>query len=57
MNADDVAWIRWIASLEAKAGNANFAAKLELLADMAQERARGQDSEKTPKLIPTRRPW
>jgi len=56
MNADDVAWIRWIASLEAKAGNANFAAKLELLADMAQERARGQDSEKTPKLIPTRRP-
>ena len=52
MNADDVNWIRWLAAMERRGGDENFAARLDLLADMAQRRADGQERELTPRVEP-----
>jgi len=50
MNAEDVNWIRWLAAMERRGGDPNFAVRLELLADMAQKRADGQSMELTPRV-------
>lgn len=53
MNKDDVNWIRWLAAMERRGGHVDWAARLELLADMAQKRADGQERENTPQAQPS----